>query len=349
MNNRRRALAEIQLWARQGLIILAMCFLIGEIIFRLPWVPGLLSYEFDENLGWRLSPAQRGCLFMGNLSYLSKPININGEGYRNGALDWKAPMVLCLGSSEALGTGVADDSTWTARLSVLLQPGLPGGVAINAGGPGYGPYHQLIRLEQFMRLKKPALVIARVSLGDRNFMPPSPTELAELKAKSKRNLSIRSISHFLPFLFNKMQAQVLAIQQIFRGTDHTQAYGAEPEMAESGTKMWEKQNGYWKGMGADCARQNIPLVFLVDDPLDTEAGRTLEDSLRNEFRSASFQILRLDGGLFRLNGNSPDEKRMDYKKRFTLTNDPHANEMKHAILAEFLANHVKWNVAYPNP
>lgn len=335
--NRAELIGGIKRMALDAAAILACFLVIGEIVFRMPFVPGLLRYEFDESLGWRLAPSQRGCLFLGGMSYLSPPIGINGDGFRNGPLDWKAPMVLCLGSSESLGAGVEDGEVWTSQLTALTgDGGMGGAVAVNASGPGYGPYQSRIVLERFLQKKRPEMAVVRVSLGDRNFLPPTPKELADLKDKEKTKRIVHSLSAFLPFLVNKIEAQKISIAGVF-AAGASEVYSRGNETAEIGGQMWDRHREHWRAMAERCGRDSVPLIFLIDDPLDTEAGRSLQSRFEEAFAGAGkTQVMRLDGTSFGLAGSTPDERRAEYRERFTLLNDPHANAVKHSLLARYI-------------
>ncbi|MDQ3000588.1 MAG: hypothetical protein M3Y08_04930 [Fibrobacterota bacterium] len=325
-------------WAFQGLMILACFLIIGEIAFRLPYVPGLLRYEFDAQLGWRLVPDQKGCLFLGGMSYLSPPIGINQDGYRNSSLDWNGPMVLCLGSSEALGAGVKDNEVWTAQLTTLLNQdeATSGTVSVNAGGPGFGPYHSRILLERFLDRKRPEAVVVRVSLGDRNFLPPSPHTIVDMERSAERKRIIQSLSRFLPFLVNKLEAQKIAIAATFQG-DTKDPYAGSQEGAFTGEAMWERFRAQWSSMAQLCAMDSVPLTFVIDDPLETEAGARLRGLFEESFATQPLVGIQHFGeASFGLGGGSADERRKHYRERFTLKNDPHANREKHDLLARFV-------------
>jgi hypothetical protein len=321
-----------------GALILLLAFLMGEAAFRLPWMDGLLAYEYDEELGFRLASTQQGCLFMGDLSFLSPSIGINEEGYRNRPPDGKSPEVLCLGSSEALGTGVEDTAVWTYRVEERLKSGFPALKVVNAAGPAYGPFHCQVILKRFLRRRTPALVVVRVSIGDRNFMPPTPEEMAGFRKGSEWKRRVRALSRFLPFLVNKAEAQVLAIKDVFRWKDSGQPYTGEAEQADMGTRMWGAQQRYWRAMAETCALRSVPLIFFVDDPLDTDAGKTLEELIRNNLSRPAVRVERLGSDWFDLDTGTPEHRRNEYRMRYTLVQDPHANRAKHERVAAFVSS-----------
>lgn len=336
MPTKESAIREARSWAWQGCLIIALSLLIGEAVFRLPWVAGILAYEYDGKLGWRLAPGQRGCLFMGNLSFLSPTIGINEDGYRNGKLDWNSPKVLCLGSSEAMGMGVEDNEVWTHRMEERLRPLLPGVEVVNAAGPAYGPFHSGVVLERFLARKVPHLVVVRVSLGDRNFQPPSFEELERLRRKSERTQRILAVARYLPFLYNKIQAQMMAIRDVFPKKGNAPATGTRADRADAGISMWNAQREHWRAIADTCTSRSIPALFFVDDPLDTEAGEVLTARIRDNITGPGIAVEHLGSKWFELRATDLLERRREYGARYTLARDPHSNPAKHERVAAFI-------------
>ena len=322
------------------LVLMLFCFLIiGEVAFRLPNSPGLLRYQFDDELGWRLAPNQKGCLFLGGLSFLSPPITINNNGSRNLASDTSNITILAIGSSEALGLGVSDEDVWTAELSKIIKDKSTKTISVtNASGPGFGPYQHAILLKRFLKIRKPILAIVRVSVGDRNFFKPTETEFKDLKAKENFKEVAQKLSRFLPFLLNKIQAQVLAIKAIF-AKESKDVYAENSEGEFPATQMWERNFKYWKSMSEACEQNSIPLIFLIDDPLDTKGGKKIFENFKANFSANSkTKILKIDGSLFSLENAEESNRRKEYLSKYTLGKDPHANAAKHKVMAQFIWN-----------
>ena len=137
---------------KHAVVVCLLVLVIGEIWFRLPWTTKILVYEFDEERNYRLVGRQSRGLGLGNFSVMSPRISINSDGFRNTEIDWTAPTILAVGSSQLLGPGLEDDEVWTAIVSDSLSAaeGRPI-IVVNAGTPGYGPYHQAVTVQEIPR------------------------------------------------------------------------------------------------------------------------------------------------------------------------------------------------------
>jgi len=324
-----------------GLIFL----LIGEITFRLPSAPQLIRYEFDEELVFRYAPNQTYTEFMGNYSIEIPPITIDKFGFRNRPIDWNRPIILALGSSEVTGPGLKYDEIWTSLLTQLLDNGTKDTpLVVNTGVGGYGPYHQSVVLRRFLeKHKKPLLVIVRVSIGDRLFMPPTPEQLKITKTLKIKKL-IKETSKFLPFLFKKVIAQIYAIKSTFSVNREDKVLSREYEKVEAAEKMWDQHEAYWVEIVNLCRKYNAPILFYIADHYDTPSGSRLFEKFKEGFYGSPFvSVFKIDQKHFGLFDKWLTDRRNKYKTCYTFGYDPHANSLQHRIIADSLFQYLKSN------
>jgi hypothetical protein len=318
-----------------GCLLLA----IGEGFFRSPFAGKQAAYAFDPVLGERLAPSQSGRIWLGNKAFLSPPITLDAEGFRNPPVPPTAPAILCLGSSEALGTGVSDSEVWTARLADTLTASLGRPIlALNGGNPGYGPFQVSVLLDRVLAARRPELVIVRVSMGDRNFHRPDSLQVEAYRHSIERNRKVKAVTLFLPFLLDKASAQWNSIQGVFRFGGGKAVYSRENETREGAARMFAAESVWYDTMAAACGAARVPLLFAIMDPLGTEAGRELRDRFVSRYGDAgAVRVVLLDNGPFGLDQADPEDRRKAFKRAYTLGVDPHANALQHAVVARFLS------------
>lgn len=316
--------------------------IIGEIFFRLPVIPRHVTYVFDPVLGKRLAPSQTGSMWIGNMASLSPPMSFDSRGFRNPEPGAGEPTILCLGSSETMGTGVRDSEVWTALLSDSLSR--EGGAlirALNGGNPGYGPFHCSVILERALKERLPRLVIARVSMGDRNFHRPSPHQVESYRRNMERNARIKAVTLFLPFLVDKATAQWAAIRQVFAFGTGDKVYARENETREGADRMFVREAPWFDKMASLCRAAGVPLLFVIIDPMGTEAGAELRDRFEARYAApGDAHVLLVDNSAFGLDQDDREERRGAFLKAYTLVVDPHANPRQHAVIARSIAGYV---------
>jgi hypothetical protein len=321
--------------------------IVGEVWLRMPAAPKSIAYVFDAELGHRYAPNQTPSPRpLGLFAVEAPPMTLDAEGFRNRGVDWTQPVVLALGSSEVVGPGVADEEIWTARLSGLLSRDSGRPVTVyNAGTAAYGPYHSAVVLRRFLKElgRKPALVIVRVSVADREFVPWTREELSRERVNKERRDVLKGYSLFVPFLLAKAQLQVNSIRaamaSLYRGGTSAASADNPVEMAET---MWAQNRDYWRQMALLGRDHNVPILFMVSDPYGTEGGQVLYQALSDEMaQQPCASAWLLDNRPFGLTDRRPGERQQAFARRFTLGYDPHANALQHQIIAEALFTHVK--------
>ncbi len=329
---------------RLGAIGLAV-LLIGEVWARLPSTPRGIQYAYDEELGHRYLPNQiASSRTLGLFAVDTPSMLIDEYGFRNPATDWSRPVILALGSSEVVGPGVADDEIWTARLSALLNESGERVVVYNAGTAAYGPYHELVVLRRFVaRHTKPALVLVRVSVADREFLPFTPEQLQRERISKERRDTLKRYTQFVPFLLAKAQLQLNSVSTQLAGlrAGHTTTEEAD-KTAEQAASMWAQNKSYWQEMAQLGNELHIPVLFVVFDPYGTEGGTYLFHALSSEFeRAPCAAVWMLDAGPFGLTQPDRRDREKLFAERYTLGYDPHANALQHRIIADELLAQVK--------
>jgi hypothetical protein len=316
---------------------------VGEIWFRLPCNSPLLDYEYNDTLLYKLKPNQRGCILQGGGGIVSPPITINKDGFRNDSINWKYPAILCLGSSEVLGTGVKDNECWTYILQQhLLSCSSDKISVVNAGSMSYGPYHALMILKSFLNRKHPDLVILRVATGDKDFQKPSQYTLSQKKNENKSHSKIKKMSKFIPFLLLKAEAQQKRIRNVFTANKRpTKQLLNSYEIDSAAYDMWNKNGDYLREIGNICDKNSIQLIFVIYDPIETPATTRLETILEknmSDYKNCS--VIMLGSKVFGLD-QLPIEKRKEITiKTLRIPFDPHSNALQHRIVGKELAKFI---------
>jgi len=306
------------------LCVLAIVTLAGELYLRLPW-GRQLEYQPDPELGAVYCPGQS-----------SSQVTVNSDGHRGKDTDWDRPVILAVGDSQAWGSGVPDRDVWTTRLEDFLheRSGLRDFQVVNASHPGHGPYQQFVRMRRVLEAHKVRAVLVRVSIEDRRFTAPRAGELPRLVAEAEWRQQVRSITKFLPFVFNKAKEQLPSIEAIF-GPKQVQTTAVRSE--EAGRKMWEAQGQWWERMVAVAAENRTPLVFFLHDPTDLPSSAVLATNLAGLIKGhKNAYLLRLGSETYGVGPGSTDELWREYRSRFTLFHDDHGNRTHHELVARTL-------------
>ena len=317
-----------------------MFLLIGELWFRLPWTIKLVRWEFDDQRGGRLETQHSRGMALGNSSAISPPIGINRDGFRNAEIDWSKPTILAVGSSELLAPGVEDHEVWTAIVTRKLAEDTGTAITVvNAGSAGYGPYHQAVTVQKFLEAHPlPQLIVVRASIGDRRFAKPLPADLETARVKNQFSKRVKDVSEFLPFLVNRMEAQLHAIRSTFTPEPVANESAPEYEGAAAADAMWQMHLPYWQQIVAAASAAGTPVMFFVDGGDGSASGIRLYERFAEEFKNRKEVVVAPFFGPreLGLEAANDTERRRLYHDRFTLGYDSHANAARHARVAKFL-------------
>jgi hypothetical protein len=276
---------------------------------------------------------------LGNFSRLSPPIGINEDGFRNGPIDWQGATVLAVGSSELLGPGVEDDEVWTALATEALTRRFAQPVTVvNAGSSGYGPYHHAMTVRRFLETHgRPKAIVVRASVSDRRFGRPTSAELEAARRQKVYSRAVKAVSEFLPFLVNKVQAQVLAVRRTFRPDPPAAQEAPAHEMPEVADQMMEA-NGVWWTEIVSLGRENcVPILFYVDAGDGSPSALRLAELLTDRFGTEpGVQIAVFDIRATGMDAVPQSLRRQRFASEYTLGDDPHGNAALHAREASFL-------------
>lgn len=325
-------------FARHAILVALAAMVIGEVWFRLPWTTRLIVFDFEEARGSRLAAPQRRGMGLGNFSTISPPIGINADGFRNGPIDWTAPTVLAVGSSETLGPGVEDDEVWTAVATRRLraQTAIPVTV-VNAGSAGYGPFHHAVTVRLFLeRHPAPRAIVLRAAVSDRRFVRPTRAELDAAQRQKVISTRVKAFSEFLPFLVNRLQAQLVSIRSTFRPDPPSAQQSPEAEAPSMADAMWARHREWWDDIVGQAARAGVPLIFFVDGGDGAPSATRLAQLLEGAYASPGVTVTLFDARSTGLAGLADETRRRRYRDDLTLGDDPHGNARLHALVAEFL-------------
>lgn len=156
-----RTTAKIALGGIAGLLLTeALFYLRDGSAF-----PEINLYTADAELGLRLTPGESERLAYPGSSVTS--LRVNAQGFRGA--EWPKPAeapvlggsILVIGDAAAFGSGVAEDETLSAVLSVKT-----GRTVLNAGVPTYGPKEYLALTKELLGTQHPSTVVVIVNEAD---------------------------------------------------------------------------------------------------------------------------------------------------------------------------------------
>jgi len=336
-----------QLWERRLTLVLTGVFflVIGEARMRAPFLVPRLEYEADRELGGRLRPGQTGYIWLANQSLQSPPVTIDEDGLRGDGVNWDRPAVICLGDSDGAGMGVNDDEVWTAVAERAVKGTSHEVEVVNACHPGHGPYQHAVLLERLLKKQTPRAVVVRVTMDDDSFGPLSEQRQDQLLAASERSAKIRAVTKFVPYLVNKLQAQLPALKEgfspwwLFREASATRDVG----LALAAARFWERDGVFWRRMITLRGDASWPILFLIHAPYGRPSDLELERRIRELATSSSnVHVLTLRPTDF---GLDPDVGLAAMKAAFresqTLRRDLHGNARQHETIGLRVAETLK--------
>jgi lysophospholipase L1-like esterase len=310
-----RTKAWLHKWELVAVVVLVG--VAGEIYLRLP-IGRQIEYQPDEELVSILAPGQQ-----------SLHETVNRDGHRGKDTDWSAPVILAVGDSQGWGAGVADDEVWTTRLEQRLkrQGAYAAFQVVNASHPGFGPFQHYARARRVLEKHRVDLLLVRVSIEDLNFRPTPAKQVPELFAAAQSRQALKQYTKFVPFLNKRVEEQLVSVRAIFRPRPGKPSAARSPD---KGHRMWEEQGRWWEKI-ADLAEQHgVPLVFFVYDPTDLPGSDVLQAQLQQIIATReNVSLFRLSSKAFGLRGSTPEAIEREFRARFTLPHDPHANALQH--------------------
>lgn len=328
-----RALARTVWW--QLLLAVVFVFLLAETYMRLPFVIPQLEYEPDRELGGRLMRNQRGFVWLASMSMQSPTITLNDDGHRGRPTDWSKPVVLVAGDSEWFGAGVSDTTVWTQVLERELhrRPGLGGLQVVNASHPGHGPYHEFVVIRRVLTVHPVQAIIVRVSIAQSNFKPIPLAERAKRFDQAQTRQRIRRASKFLPFLFNKIEAQAESFREAFiPHMFRRREGGTDWRTAAAGEAMWVEGGTWWEQLIEKVGK--TPVLFVVHDVEGTPATDVLVARLEElAGKHRNVYVSRLGPDRFGLDAGDRETLRKTVRNVLTLGRDLHGNALQHELVA----------------
>jgi hypothetical protein len=323
-----------------GFIVISfMCILVlCEGYFRFPFIAQRLEYQIDNDLIAVLKPDQIGFVWQGNMSYKSPIIKINRDGFRGDEINWNKPTLVCFGNSEAFGSGVRDSEVWTSVLQNKINNRYEKkslNIA-NASHPGHGPYDHYIRIKRVLDSHSLDGIIVRVDIADRYFQKPPPEKKAKMLKKATMRQQIRIYTKGLPYLFNKLTAQLPSIKKCFYPRFMKTKKGSA-NLRQAGQKMWIENKKWWERIIELAVDNKVPLLFFMVDPNNSEGNYELESGLKQLIRNnTNTYLLRLGPEHFGLFGGTQEDRHREISAKLTLGRDPHANSTQHRMIADGL-------------
>ena len=333
--------------------IFAIIFsVIGEFNLRILGIEKRIEWQVDENLFSRLSPSQRGYIWLGSMGEKSPAITVNRYGLRGGDINPgdDSFKILSIGSSSALGVGVKDNETFTAKLeNMSLNNGELVSV-YNAANPGWGPFHWDAFLKHEAEILKPNLILISTSYGDLSMAAPVTVDKKkEYLKKERMRKDLLSKSLFLKFSIRKLlmikERLKNRIKKEFSTVNNTQI---EP-LSAGGKRFVEilKNNDkYFSSMIIMCKKKRWPIIFFIRNIDNSKAGKLLATYLRKTTEKYRFgHVLEMSYGFLKI---EPKKNIDEYiKENLEIQFDGHPNEIYHLHMAEYLYSHL--NRYYENP
>lgn len=306
-------------------------------------MPKLLQWEYDPVLSSQFKPDQSGVTYIGKCVF-TPPISINKNGFRGTDFDKDKKQILCLGSSEVLGTGVKDDECWPSILEKQLGQYTNNIQVINAGKLGFGPYHFRIVLDRYInKYNKPELVIIRLATGDMGFTAPTADQLRTEKNSFERNSKIKKVTLFLPFFLNKLTLQKKSILQVFTPKTNQPVLNSF-EVADAADTFISRFKNDIIAIIQKCEEKQIPVILCVIDPISTPASTRLNQLLGDLIKANNLQntyTLFIDSKEFNLSDLDLQERKIKTITTLRIAGDPHSNALQHNIVGEKLFNFIR--------
>jgi len=332
--------------ACEVVLICLLTLVLGEAYLRMPFVLPQLEYRSDGELDGRLAENQVGYLWLANMSLKTPPITLNADGHRGGITDWSRPVIVALGDSEWLGAGVEDGDVWTRVLERELRRGtrLSTVQVVNASHPGHGPYHEYVVARRLLRDHDVEALLVRVAIGQRAFRPVPEEERTQHVQGAERRAAVRRVTKVVPFLYNKIEAQLPSISAALRPHLLRRAVETRDNAApmEVGRAMAGEARTWWDQLADLAAARDVPVVFVVHDLEGRMSSVALEEALRGVAAShRGSYVVRLGPEAFGLDPSDPHELARLIRERLTLRRDPHANVLQHRLVAEAIAGYLK--------
>lgn len=288
----------------------------GEIYLRVP-IGRQLEYQPDEEFVSILAPGQQ-----------SLRETVNRDGHRGKDTDWSAPVILAVGDSQGWGAGVADDAVWTARLEQRLKHHSEYAAfqVVNASHPGHGPFQHYLRARRVLDNHRIDLLLVRVSIEDCDFRPTPAQQVPQQLAAAQMRQMVKRYTKFVPFLGKRAEEQLVSIRSIFRSLPRK----GSPAAPDMGQRMWEEHGLWWQKIADLAQGRRVPLVFFLYDPTDRTSSAVLQERLRKSIAvRQEVYVLRLGSEAFGLRGRTLEVREREFRARFTLPHDPHANALQH--------------------
>ena len=223
--------------------LLAILFVVGEIVCRL-FIPDTgLRYVSDPETLYRLAPNQVSTIELAS-GLVAPPARINALGFRGADPDTTRPLILVLGDSFTFGSGVGDDETFSA----LLDRWSGGAVnVVNGGHPGYGVFQMAATLRRVGKDLRPRLVIAVLWQGDFLRQPPDSAERSRFMRRERLSKFLKS-SVLVTHLYRRLERLLVKVGQdsvVFRVGE-----GGSPAQASAASI----RESHLRGVRADTPR-----------------------------------------------------------------------------------------------
>lgn len=342
------------------LFFFLFCFASLEIstFFLLQWQNQhvLCVYEADKETGFKLAPNLKTS-YAGASGEYDYEIETNSRGERNReiGLEEIEPIILSVGDSFAFGQGVANDATYAAKLSLLLNEEV-----INAGVGSYNNEQEMRTVERYLQngIKIKTVIFQLFSANDvyenlvetkefgveNNCLKGNPKPVTDIKSFLRENLlsykyyaeKVRGVPILREFLIG------IGFMQGKRPPVYNEVLKNPPsELFEQGWKETE----FVLNSLEKLAEENDFNVIVIDVPCITQVS----DGLRKQ-AFASYGVAE-EGYEFdypekRLSGFLEGKKRIvfvglldEFRKHGTelyFVFDPHLNEKGHGLVAELV-------------
>ena len=321
------------------LLVILVLLLVGEIYMRFPFIPQRLEYQVDNNFVAVLKPNQIGFVWMSNMSMKSPVIELNSDGHRGKETNWSKPIILTVGNSQSFGGCVKEEEVWCFKLNSLINSNEQRHAfqVVNDSHPGFGPCHHYIRAKRVFEKHNVDVMIVRVDIADRNFKLFPKDKLVKALRKANLRSAIRKWTKFVPYLFNKIQAQIPSIKASFcpkflKGDEQQNSHSGLP--FSIGQIMWNEFHDCWENIADLADSHGSTLIFLLHDPIGLNANSVILQNIKDMIANYKHTyILHLNSKTFGLKTLDKNKIADEYRSRWTMVIDPHANSYQHQLIA----------------